>query len=359
MQNQSVLELVAKDKNRPPMCANQGFAIGGEITLPGEHKVINLELPGLYTMQGSLNLAVHVINGKTAGPKLFISAAIHGNELNGVEIIRQLLKKKSLSHLKGTLIAIPIVNVFGTIQHSRYLPDGRDLNRSFPGSEFGSLASRLAHTFSKEIVNQCTHGIDLHTAGGHRTNLPQIRADFSRAGTLAMARAFGVPVVIDSPLRQGSLRASAGKLDIPLLVYEAGEALRFDPFSIRSGVNGIISVMRHLGMLPESRKKPLTEPFIADSCKWVRAPASGILNIKKQLGDSVKKDEPIGYISNPSNMFADDRAEFYSPFDGIVIGHTNIPLINEGDAVFHIASFNCMHEVASEVEFFQEEFSSS
>ena len=256
------------------------------------------------------------------------------------------------------MVAIPIVNVFGIIQHSRYLPDGRDLNRSFPGTESGSLASRVAQTFTEEIVNRCSHGIDLHTAGGHRTNLPQIRADFSQPDTLEMAKAFGVPVIIDSPLRDGSLRMTAGEAGVPLLVYEAGESLRFDPFSIGSGENGIISVMRYLGMLPRSRSKKLvSEPYLADSSKWVRAPASGILNIKKQLGERVREDELIGYITDPSDMFQDQRAEFHSPFDGIVIGHTNIPLVNEGDAVFHIASFDNAREVASEVENFQEEFS--
>ena len=133
---------------------NRAFQIGGESIQPGEHRVVNLEMPGLYTMQGSLNMAIHVINGKLEGPKLFVCAAIHGNEINGVEIIRSLFKKRGIKKLRGTLIAIPIVNVFGIIQHSRYLPDGRDLNRSFPGTESGSLASRPAKTFTDNIINR-------------------------------------------------------------------------------------------------------------------------------------------------------------------------------------------------------------
>ncbi len=335
---------------------NSDFIIGNEKVKPGESRVINLPLPSLYTMQSSLNMAVHVINGKYAGPKLFICAAIHGNEINGVEIIRTVLKRKGLSKLQGTLVAIPIVNVFGIIQHSRYLPDGRDLNRCFPGTESGSLASRLANTFSEQIIHQCTHGIDLHTAGGHRTNLPQIRADFSQSGTLDMAKAFGVPVIIDSPLRQGSLRQTAGDANVPLLLYEAGESLRFDGYSLNSGVNGIISVMRQLRMLPASRsRKPQSEPFLADSSKWLRAPASGILNIRKQLGDRVQEGELMGFVSDPSDMFKDEKVEFHSPFDGIVIGHTKVPLVNEGDAIFHIASFANAMQVAEELESFQDE----
>ncbi len=332
---------------------NTDFSIGSRKVKPGECRVVNLELPGLYTMQGSLNMAVHVINGRLAGPKLFVCAAIHGDEINGVEIIRSLFNRKALNRLRGTLVAIPIVNVFGIIQHSRYLPDGRDLNRSFPGTESGSLASRLAYMFSEEIVSQCTHGIDLHTAGGHRTNLPQIRADFSQPGTLEMARAFGVPVVIDSPVREGSLRQTAGDSEVPLLVYEAGESLRFDTFSITTGVKGIVSVMRHLGMLPRSRIARGTDPYIADSSKWVRAPASGILNIRKQLGEGVSEGELIGFVSDPSDMFKDPKVEFHSPFDGIVIGLTRVPLVNEGDAIFHIASFENAKEVEAELENFQ------
>jgi predicted deacylase len=337
---------------------NTDFVVNEQAIKPGESLVVNLPLPSLYTMQSSLNMAVHVINGKYAGPKLFVCAAIHGNELNGVEIIRRLFKRKLLRSIKGTLVAIPIVNVFGIIQHSRYLPDGRDLNRSFPGTETGSLASRLANTFTQAIIEQCTHGIDLHTAGGHRTNLPQIRADFSQPGTLELAKAFGVPVIIDSTLRDGSLRETAGQADVPLLVYESGEAMRFDPFSITTGVNGIIAVMRYLSMLPKSSPKlklKYTEPYIAHSSSWVRSPTSGILNTAKKLGDRVKEGEVLGIVTDPSDLFQDPKTEFHSPFDGIVIGHTQVPLVNEGDAIYHIASFENSEKVAEDLENFQDE----
>ncbi len=333
---------------------NSSFFIAGEEVRAGQKRVINLPLPSLYTMQSALSLAVHVVNGRQPGPKLFVCAALHGDEINGVEIVRRLFKRKAIDDIRGTLIAIPIVNVFGIVQHSRYLPDGRDLNRSFPGTEKGSLASRLAYVFTEQIVKQCTHGIDLHAAGGHRINLPQIRANLDDPATLALARSFGVPVVINSRLRDGSLREAAGELGLPMLVYEAGESLRFNPFAIRAGVQGLISVMRYLEMLPEVRQKQKTsEPFVSHTSNWVRAPTSGILHNHRALGDKVASGELLGLISDPSDCIEDTKEEIRTPVDGIVIGHTRLPLVNEGDALFHIASFDDAGEVAAGLESFQ------
>lgn len=329
--------------------------LNGTDIAPGQRCVVNLPVPGLYT-QADSNLAVHVINGKKPGPRIFVSAAIHGNELNGVEIIRRLLQQKSLRRLSGTLIAVPIVNVFGIIQHSRFLPDGRDLNRCFPGSNKGSLAARLANIFFEQIVNKCNYGIDLHTGSYHRTNLPQIRANLDDPETLRLARAFGVPVLLNSDLRDGSLREQAAEYGTPMLLYEAGEALRFDELSIRAGVNGILQVLRALEMLPASRSRSTqAEPFIARSSAWERAPASGILQRKVKLGSHVKKSDVMGVISNPSDCFNDQQYEICSRVDGLIIGYTRLPLVNEGDALFHIARFADSGEVAAEVESFRED----
>ncbi len=336
------------------LAKNESFFIDGEEVLPGQKRVINLTLPSLYTMQSSLNLAVHVVNGKRPGPRLFVCAALHGDEINGVEIIRRLFRRRAISDISGTLVAIPIVNVFGIVQHSRYLPDGRDLNRSFPGLEKGSLASRLAHVFTEQIVKQCTHGIDLHTAAWHRTNLPQIRANLDDPATLELAKSFGVPVVINSKIRDGSLREAAGELGLPMLVYEAGEALRFNPISIRAGVQGLVSVMRHLKMLPaENHKHKISEPFISQTSTWVRAPTSGILHSRRALGDKVSNGDLLGLISDPSDCFKNSQEEIRTQVDGIVIGHTRLPLVNEGDALFHVASFENAGEVAAGLESFQ------
>jgi len=329
--------------------------IDGEIIPPGKRRIIELPIPNFYSAQSSLNMTVHVVNGVRPGPKLFVSAALHGDEINGVAIIRRLLKHSALKRLRGTLIAIPIVNVFGIIQHSRYLPDRRDLNRAFPGSPTGSLAARVAHIFHKEIVEKSTHGIDFHTAANHRDNLPQIRANLENPETRRLAEAFGVPVILNSQIRDGSLRGAASDVGMPMLLYEAGEALRFDELSIRAGVRGTLSVMRELDMLPRSRKTRRIEPFVANSSAWVRAPASGVMHNAARLGSRVKKDQTIGVITDPSNMFDETGVNVTVPYSGLVIGRTNLPLVNEGDALFHIARFEDSIEVASQVEVFQAE----
>lgn len=329
------------------------ITIGTTQILPGERKTIDLEIGKLYT-HTVLNMPIQVIHGKRHGPVLFVSAAIHGDELNGVEIIRRLLKVKSVDRIRGTLIVVPIVNLFGFINQSRYLPDRRDLNRSFPGSSEGSLAARMAHLFLTEIIERCTHGIDLHTGAINRTNLPQIRADLKNPETLAMAQAFGSPIIMDSPLRKGSLRAAAVKMEIPVLLYEAGEALRFDEASIRGGVNGILNVMRHLKMLPASRRK--TErptPIIAKNSQWVRAPQSGIFRSLVKDGGRVQKDKTVlGIVSDP---FGETEHNVFSPCSGIVIGQMMMPLVNEGEALFHVAHFIRTDIAEVRVENFSEE----
>jgi predicted deacylase len=317
---------------------------------PGTRTVINLPLPKLSS-HTPMNMPLHIIHGRKEGPVLFLSAAIHGDELNGIEIIRRVLATKALSKLSGTLIAIPVVNAYGLIQQSRYLPDRRDLNRSFPGSEGGSLAARLANLFMEEIVTKCTHGIDLHTGAVNRTNLPQIRADLDDPETCLLASNFGVPVLINSSVRDGSLRAETSALGIPVLLYEAGEALRYDEISIRAGVSGVINVMRTLGMLPPSRSRSVTsEPFIARKSLWVRAHESGMLRTKIALGAHVKKGALLGYIDDP---FSGTQHPIYSTVEGVVIGRLELPLVYEGDATFHIACFtdNVM-DVAEQVESF-------
>jgi len=312
---------------------NEPFEIGGNIIKPGEAKVIELLAGELYT-HTPITIPVSVISGKNRGPKLFVSGVIHGDEINGVEIIRRLLSHKSLTKLRGTLVAVPVVNVHGFLSHNRYLPDRRDLNRSFPGNEHGSVASRLARLFSEEIVDKCTHGIDLHTASGHRFNLPQVRACLDNDETAKLARAFGAPVILNSNLRDGSLRQSVTESGKPFLLYEAGEVLRFDEFSIRLGVAGILSVMRILGMLKGRPYKSKFNTFIANSGTWVRAPHSGILRTDCQLGGYVTRGDRLGRISGP---MGEDEVTVKSPVDGIIISNIRLPLVNKGDALFHIA----------------------
>jgi predicted deacylase len=334
------------------MRQNKSIKIGDSVVKPGERATIELPVADLYTTT-PLNMAVQVICGRRAGPTLFVSAAVHGDELNGVEIIRRLLKHKALRSLRGTLLAIPIVNVHGFLNQSRYLPDRRDLNRSFPGSAKGSVAARLAHTFHKQILFRSDFGIDLHTGAINRFNLPQVRANLDDQKTMELARAFGAPVIINANTRDGSLRACAGELGLPMLIYEGGEALRFDDLSIRGGVRGVINVMRTIGMLPEARTKKNLRPVMARTTSWVRAPVSGIVSDKLELGSSVVKGQRLATVSDP---LGDDVENVVAPLDGIIIGRSNLPLAHEGDALFNIAAFRSIASAEGRVEEFNAAF---
>jgi len=342
---------MGKREPRAKVKADDILTIGSTDVRPGQNLTINLPISDLYT-NTELTMPIRVVRGKSKGPTLFVSAAVHGDEINGVEIIRRLLDLKLLKRLKGTLIAVPVVNVFGFLSHSRYLPDRRDLNRSFPGSEKGSLAARVAYLFMNEIVSHCTHGIDLHTGSNHRTNLPQIRALLDNPETERLAKAFGAPVILNSDLRDGSMRQAVSDKNIPMLLFEAGEPLRFDEVSIRYGVRGIVSVMRTIGMLPRSRSSRPPESLLAKSTSWIRAPHSGLLRVKKSLGARVKKNDLLGVIAHPLGRH---EVEVMAEKSGIIIGQVDLPLVNEGDALFHIASLEAASKNHAALEAFQAE----
>jgi len=327
---------------------NKSITINGITVSPGQTASIQLPVADLYTAT-SLCMPVQVFCGRRPGPVLLVSAAVHGDELNGVEIVRRLLKRKSLRSIRGTLVAVPIVNVHGFLDQSRYLPDRRDLNRSFPGTPKGSIASRMAHIFMKELVSKADYGIDLHTGAINRSNLPQIRGNLDDDVTLELAKAFGTPVIVNSNIRDGSLRACANDLGIPMLIYEAGEALRFDEVSIRAGIRGVLNVMRKIEMLPPSKRKRTTVPLLAHTTKWVRAPASGIVTGKAKLGSKITEGESLASISDPLGAYEEAAV---APFDGIVIGRSNLPLAHEGDALFNVAAFKSVTIAENRVEKF-------
>ena len=331
------------------MPLNNPFPIGEVMVKPGQRVNINLPVVDLYTST-SLSMPVQVICGRRPGPVLFVSAAIHGDELNGVEIVRRLLRLKALKSLRGTLVAVPIVNVHGFLNQSRYLPDRRDLNRSFPGSAKGSIAARLANTFFTQIVSKANYGIDLHTGAINRSNLPQIRGNLDDEKTLELANTFGVPVIINANIRDNSLRACVADMGVPVLIYEAGEALRFDEICIRAGLRGVLNVMRSIGMLPAKRPvRKRVVPLLARSTKWVRAPNSGIFNADVHLGSSVSTGQRLGSISDP---LGDSSEVMLATFDGIVIGRSNLPLAHEGDALFNIAEFKSISKAEDLVDEF-------
>ncbi len=307
--------------------------IAKEIVRPGEFRRLDLPVSRLAT-QTLLSLPVTVVNGIEPGPKLWLSAAIHGDEINGVEIISQILAKIQPEKLRGTIIAVSIVNVFGFIEQSRYLPDRRDLNRSFPGSEKGSLASRLANLFMREVVDRSTHGIDLHTAAVHRLNLPQIRANLEDEATYRCAKAFGAPLIMHATTRDGSLRQAATKKGIPVLLYEAGEALRFDCYAIKVGVEGIMRVMNCLEMYQFDVLPTAIAPQETRQSRWIRASCGGIFHLEVELGDLVQKKQELGYITN---AFGEQRVPVRASVTGLVISYTQNPLVNQGDAIIHLA----------------------
>ena len=326
--------------------------IAGVNVESGSRQSIDIPLPSFYT-HSAASMPVHVVHGRKPGPCLLVCAAIHGDEINGVEIIRRILTHKLIDKIKGTLIAIPVVNVFGFVSKARYLPDRRDLNRAFPGSETGSMAARLANILMTEIIPHCSHVIDLHTGAVNRENLPQIRARLSDDPfTESMARAFGVPVILNANLVEGSFRAAAAEHNIPVILYEAGEALRFEEVAIRAGVKGILGVMSHLGMRRKSSKHKETNTLIANASQWLRAGQSGILRSLVASGSKVEAGEVLAYINDP---LGENSETLLSPIAGIIIGKTNLPLVFEGEAVFHIASYERADHISDHIEAYHEE----
>jgi predicted deacylase len=317
-----------------PSLSNPEYASAFAFSPNCQHRIA-IPIARLPT-QTELSLAITIIHGHEPGPTLWLSAALHGDELNGVEIIRQVLQRLDCMRVRGTIIAAPIVNIFGFIDQSRYLPDRRDLNRSFPGAANGSLASRLAHLFMTEVVHRSTHGIDLHTASDHRINWPQIRANLDDPATAAIAQAFAPPALLHANIRDGSLREAAGKRGIPVLLYEAGEAMRFNHEAIHTGVTGILRVMAALQMCPLSPNlDPPAAPVVqAHKTKWIRAARSGLLRLQVQLGSHVTKRQVIGIVAD---VFGEHPSLVRATTAGVVIGYTQKPLVNQGDAIVHLA----------------------
>lgn len=312
------------------------FKIGDLSIGRGKKKYFDMTVARLYDYT-ELSLPICVIRGKKPGPIFFISGAVHGDEIIGTEIIKRLLTNNRLKIQFGTLILIPIVNVFGYNSKSRYLPDRRDLNRSFPGNPKGSLSSRLAHIFLDQIVAKCHYGIDLHSAAVHRSNLPQIRACLDDEKTEEFAMRFGAPVIINSKIRDGSIRAAAEDHGVSILVFEGGEALRHDENVIKLAIRGIFRCLKHVGMIRSDKKdRSIKQPFIAKSSYWVRAPQSGVFRGKKSLGSLVEQKEELAIISD---VFSQNTAIAYAQKKGVIIGENRLPLLNQGDAMYHIATF--------------------
>jgi len=310
----------------------EAVTVGGRSIGPGS--VRSVELPFARLPIGAdMPIPVIVAHGRRPGPRLALTAALHGDELNGVEIVRQLMDDLDPEQLAGAVIALPVVNVFGFVTESRYLPDRRDLNRSFPGSANGSLAARLAHLLMTEIFGQVTHAIDLHTGSDHRANLPHIRGDLDNSETMALARAFGASLLVHARIRDGSLRQAAERAGVRCLVYEAGEPHRLNREAVRAGVAGVRRVMRYLEMLPNGTKAvPL--PEVARETKWIRARRAGLFRATTELGQRVERGAKLGRIRD---AFGEVEAVVQAPASGVVLGLNRNPIVHRGDAVVHLA----------------------
>ncbi|MEZ5327603.1 MAG: succinylglutamate desuccinylase/aspartoacylase family protein [Verrucomicrobiales bacterium] len=312
------------------------LTIGGTGFRRGDRGVVRLPIGSLIDHQ-TLEMPVHVFRGRRTGPCMVVCAAVHGDEINGIEIIRQLINHSALKRLRGDLLAVPVVNVPAFLSRSRYLPDRRDLNRLFPGSTKGSLGARLAKVFVDEVLAHAAMGIDLHTGAVYRPNLPQIRFSPEAPGARELALAFRPPVVIESEARSGTLREWMHRHDKPMLTFEGGEALRLDIHVVRSGLLGVVNAMRSVGMLPEKvssqQEKPMRVVF-TDETSWVRAPQGGILRPGVKLGQAVAEGMEIGRVGDP---FGPGGHSVVSSTAGVVIGMTTQTVVDEGDGLFHIA----------------------
>lgn len=308
----------------------------------GEHKIAagkraRIELPIGYLMSGTpVALPLVVTHGRTDGPTMWLTAAVHGDEIAGVEIIRRVHEQLDPTTMAGTVIAIPVVNVHGFNNGDRYLPDRRDLNRSFPGTLRGSLASRIAYLMMNEVVARSDFGIDLHTGSDHRTNLPQIRANLDDPKTLKLAKAFGAPVLIHSHTRDGSLRQSATDTGGTALLYEGGEADRFDEDAIAIATAGIQRVLKQQKITTDGPRRA-KKGHVSRTSNWIRATRSGIVHMERNLGDHVSAGELIATIYDP---FGKRLSTLKTRHPGIIIGCTQRPLVNRGDAVIHIAQID-------------------
>lgn len=323
------------------------FEIGGEAIAPGTRRTVDLPV-SVLSDHTPVTMSAHVVHGRRAGPVVSVTAGVHGDEVIGVEIVRRLLAQPALNRMRGTLVAVPIVNTYGFLNHSRYLPDRRDLNRCFPGHASGSLAARLAHLLLNQVVGRADLGIDLHSAAVGRINLPQVRISPDSPELLRLARDFGAPVIIPSRLREGSLRAAALDRGIGMLLYEAGEGLRFDEFSVRAGVMGIMRVLHAQGMVAaKGIARPRSAPLLCRNSRWLRAPQGGLMRMYRSEGDVVARGDVIAHVSDP---FGEVEAELLAPDAGIIIGRAVMPVVNEGDAVCHLAAIRSSDVAEETVE---------
>jgi uncharacterized protein len=309
--------------------------IGDHRLRPGEFKEIVINIARLPS-RTQIDTPIYAYRGLEDGPVLALTAGMHGDEINGMEIVRRILDVGHNRVKRGTVICMPIINIYGFLNYSREVPDGKDVNRSFPGSKNGSLASRVAYHLTHDVIPFIDYGIDFHTGGSMRTNYPQIRCVMSDEKNVELANAFHPPFTIDAPFRPHSIRQTAAKHGKNIIVYEGGESLRFDQHAIEEGVNGTLRLMKHLNMI-DWAPEPKEENKIIWNSSWARAHHAGLFQSIIRCGDLVQKNQIIGTITDP---FGEFKEEIKSPSTGYVVGLNNHPVVNAGDALLHIGMDN-------------------
>ena len=316
------------------MVHDTGFVINKIQIAPGKRETVRLHVARLPS--GTvISIRVHVYRSLKPGPTVLVLGGVHGDEINGIEIVRRAIKRGYFNDLNiGNVIAIPLLNVYGFINFSREVAEGKDINRAFPGSAKGSLAARVAHVLTKEILPLVDFGIDFHTGGGSRYNYPQIRISAGDSKAEELARQFAPPFLIRKAMIPKTLRKSALAMGVPILVYEGGESLRLDGFSIDNGLAGLLRLMHAQGMIDSS--PPILRPtIIVNKTNWVRAAQAGMFTWTQQSGARVGPKEPMGVIHDP---YGENDTRVLANRVGFLIGHNNAPVVSEGDALFHIGS---------------------
>lgn len=326
---------------------NQPLDICGLKVQPGERLTLALPTPEIYTC-APLHIPMHVIHGKKEGPRVLICATLYGDEANGIDIVHRLLETRLLKNLSGTLICIPVMNVYGLMNHSRLLPDGHDLAESFPGSEKGSFAARLAHLFTSEIIDLMTHCNNIRSGPSHIYKLPQVYYHPEDSVATHLAHTFGAPVVRPSDEKTGFFYSEQGKPKCPTLIYEGGEAHRSDEYSVKIGVKGILRVLKDLDMLRiKKSKNPEKEYISAKKTTWLHSPGSGIFQVKKLVGSSVSSGEILALITDPFG--SQQKYEVLAPIDGFISSITTYPHVFEGQRLMELALTKEEHQVPLEV----------
>lgn len=313
---------------------NKDITIGGKTVVPGEDKILSISIDRLPT--GTLiDIPVYVFNAKKAGPTILVQAGLHGDEINGIEIVRRMIAEKKFNVDIGAIIAVPILNIFGFIHFSRDVPDGKDVNRSFSGTKSGSMASRIAYHYVKEIMHQIDYGIDLHTGGGQRHNFPQIRYTQEDIESVKLAKIFNAPISFSSKLIKGSFRNAAYQMGKPTVVFEAGESMRFDDYCILQGMQGILNVLKHFGMITKIDAKYVEhkKTIHLQNRKWLRAPTAGMFIPEITNGSEILKGQILGIVTD---TFAKRTKEIKAPFDGYIFCVNHQAVVNQGEALFHV-----------------------